>query len=76
MIVCLFFLALAVEIRIEKTWHEDLKDKTSTAYKELAFMVENEVKSINWNFKLIIIYFVFINFSTPLIIQNNYNYKL
>ena len=41
----IFLLVLEVEIRIEKTWNEELKDETSTPYKELAFLLENEVNA-------------------------------
>ncbi|XP_022787244.1 protein eyes shut-like [Stylophora pistillata] len=33
-----------VEIRIEKIWNEDLKDTTSSAFNELASVIETEVK--------------------------------
>ena len=34
---------ITVEIRIESSWNEDLKDETSAAFKDLALVIENEV---------------------------------
>ncbi|PFX16669.1 Neurogenic locus notch-like protein 2 [Stylophora pistillata] len=35
---------ISVEIRIEKTWNEDLRDESSTSYKELASIIEDEIR--------------------------------
>lgn len=34
---------ITVEIRIESSWNEDLKDETSAAFKDLALVIENEI---------------------------------
>lgn len=40
-----FFLPeISVKIHIERTWNEDLRDEGSTSYKELASIIEDEVR--------------------------------
>ena len=38
-----FLLAITLEMRIESSWNEALKDETSAAFKDLALIIENEV---------------------------------
>lgn len=35
---------VAVEIRIERTWNDELRDKASPTYRDLASLIENEAR--------------------------------
>lgn len=38
-------IVVAVEIRIERTWNDELRDKASPTYRDLASLIENEVRN-------------------------------